>query len=86
MDVYIYFPSPLGTTRDVIEEALDEALEGVGEVSGGGSGAVGSNVDIEIFEGDPRDYLDRLREVLRHSEVPHDTYITIGGERFDAYG
>lgn len=80
--IFVNFPSRLDTGRDVIEDAIDEALEGRGEVVGGGSGTSGSNIDIEIFEGEPRDFLDVVRSVLQQLEVPNDTEIVIGDEQF----
>lgn len=38
MDIFIYFFSKLPATLDTIEDALDELLEGEGEVTGGGTG------------------------------------------------
>ena len=78
MQIYIYFPSPLPQPRSEIEDDLDEMLGDDGEVTGGGAGTTGANIDIEIFEGDPHDYLERIRSILKGHNVADDTYIVIG--------
>jgi hypothetical protein len=83
--IFINFFSRLDMGRDVIEDALDEALGDKGEVIGGGSGVSGSNIDIEILEGEPHDFLEIIRTVLRELEAPNDTVIVIGDERFSLY-
>jgi hypothetical protein len=85
MSIFIYFYSKLREPRDVFEDALDECLGGKGEVTGGGSGEAGSNIDIEIYEGDPRDFLEPIRKVLKELQVPQDTIIVIDKERFHVY-
>ncbi len=59
--------------RSGIEDDLAEALEcdGLGEVTGGGGGVRGSNIDIDI-EDDSRleEALDRIRRILRDLRVP----------------
>jgi hypothetical protein len=64
--------------RDEIEDPLDEALmeAGLGEVTGGGGGERGSNIDIEIE--DERNFdqaLTLIRQVLRDLKVPASAYI-----------
>ena len=60
---------------DGIEEPLQEALlqAGVGEVTGGGSGMGGANVDVEVT--DPKRDLELLREVLQRLAVAPSTVI-----------
>ncbi|GLO63608.1 hypothetical protein MACH09_41160 [Vibrio sp. MACH09] len=48
MDVFIYFSERLSVGIDVIEDTLDEALDGIGEVTGTGTGEKGSNIDVEV--------------------------------------
>lgn len=81
MDVYIYFFSDLPVSRDAIEDTLDKYLGERGEVTGGGSGEGGSNLDLEIFEGDARNHLPAIRKILRRFKVPPDTQIVIEGEK-----
>ena len=50
MDVLIYFSEELKTSLDEIEDALNQAFESKGEVTGTGRGNVGSNIDIKITD------------------------------------
>lgn len=50
MEVFIYGVPDLGAPRDEIEDRIEEFLQGRGEVTGGGAGASGVNLDIEISE------------------------------------
>ncbi len=64
--------------RDEIEDPLDEALTaaGLGEVTGGGSGERGSNIDIDINDEKNFDEaLALIRKVLRELHVPATTVI-----------
>ncbi|GAA2729840.1 hypothetical protein [Actinocorallia aurantiaca] len=63
--VEIWIDGPIEVDRDDIEDALNEALAGAGEVSGAGSGTGGSNLDVDVFEGaDRSNVLNRVFEVL----------------------
>lgn len=44
----IRFSGELPVDRDDVEDALNEALAGIGEVSGAGSGVFGSHLDVDI--------------------------------------
>jgi hypothetical protein len=48
MTVFIYFDSPLNFPIGDLEDDLDAALDGHGEVTGSGTGVGGGNIDIEI--------------------------------------
>ena len=50
MDLFVYFPPNLGIDRDYVEESIQSVLGDIGEVTGGGAGQSGSNVDIEVFQ------------------------------------
>ena len=84
MQMFIYFYSKLGTPRDEIEDLLQEYLGQSGEVTGGGAGQTGSNIDLEIFE-DDNDHLQGVRAVLRQAAVPADTVIVVEGKRYAIY-
>lgn len=49
--IEIYFYSKLAFGLSFIEDEINDLLEDKGEVSGGGSGVNGSNIDIDIYEG-----------------------------------
>ena len=82
MEAFIYFYSNSGQALDVFEDALGEVLGDEGEVTGTGSGATGSNFDVEVFEGDARRFLDQFREALKREGAPKDAVIVIEGERY----
>jgi hypothetical protein len=59
--VEIWIDGPIPVDRDDIEESLNEALAGMGEVVGAGTSAEGSNVDVEVDESSGREWvLDRI--------------------------
>lgn len=83
MDVYIFIPPPLPVPRDEIEQAIEEALDDDGEVTGGGSGESGANIDVELFDDEhARGQLETIRDVLRRFGVPRGSYVRFGQERF----
>ena len=56
----IRFDRPLPVDRDDVEDELNEALAGVGEVSGAGSGAFGAHLDVDIDPAAARDEIVAL--------------------------
>jgi|GEM_PF-5615962 len=83
--ISIYFYSKLSVGRSAIEDDLEEILADKGKVTGGGSGLSGSNIDIDIYEGNAADFLEPIRAVLKELDVPDDTIIVIGQDRFQVY-
>ena len=84
MDVFVYFRSPLPQARDVFEDALEEQLAGIGEVTGGGSGRTGSNIDVRISSpsiGIP-EVVSRVGAILKKVGAPPDTVIDLEGRRY----
>ena len=81
-DVFIYSKLRLSCGRDVIEDAVDDAISGIGEVTGGGTGATGWNVDVELAgDGDAAPHVDSIVRVLRRLAVPNDTYVVFGADQ-----
>ena len=58
----IRFDRPLPIDRDDVEDEVNEALTGIGEVSGAGSGAFGAHLDVDIEPTAARDEV--VRRVL----------------------
>ncbi|SIN79234.1 hypothetical protein [Agromyces cerinus] len=58
----IRFDRQLPVDRDDVEDELNEALDGIGEVSGAGSGAFGAHLDVDIDPAADRDEV--VRRVL----------------------
>ena len=83
--ISIYFYSNLSIGRSGIEDNLDEILGDKGEVTGGGSGISGSNIDIDIYEGSAADFLEPIRSILKELDVPDDTVIVIDNEHLPVY-
>ena len=82
MDVFIYFPPNLGVDKDEIEDALDEAIGDIGEVSGGGIGQKGMNIDLDVEDdADPEELADLVRATLARLNVAC-TRIDINGKNF----
>lgn len=81
MDIFVYIGIGFTSPRDQIEEAIDDLLNGRGEVTGGGSGINGSNIDIEIFDDNDKEAVQEIKAVLSSFDLPSDTTIVINGER-----
>lgn len=84
MDIFIYVASGSTVSKDELEDVLDAMLQGRGEVSGGGVGINGFNVDIEVFDEDPS-LVAEVRVVLKRLRVPVDTRIVVDGKSFAVY-
>lgn len=63
--------------RSAVEDEVDEALEkaNLGEVTGGGGGIYGVNIDIEVEEEDFEAALSLIRRTLKRIKVPQSTVI-----------
>lgn len=85
MEVYIYYPSPLGVPRGDITAELEELLQGRGEVTGGGGGKTGGNIDLEIQSDDPEPVLEEVIQLLRKLDLPKGTVLDIEGRRVQLY-
>jgi hypothetical protein len=72
----IVIPSgSLADGRQALEDDLDDALQeaGLGEVTGGGSGIKGSNIDIEVT--DVAEAVSLIRTILKREGASADTMI-----------
>lgn len=79
MDLFIYFPPGMSVPRDEIEDALQECWGERGEVTGGGAGVEGSNLDLLLFD-EGESLIDEIRFALIEMEVPAETIMVIDGE------
>jgi hypothetical protein len=76
--VYIYSYSPLESSRYALEDSIEEDFEGAVELSGGGSGSTGWNIDLEILDDSTSPaMIDSLLVYLRNRKVPRDTYLVV---------
>jgi hypothetical protein len=72
--------------RGRLEDDIDEWLGSAGEVTGGGSGLTGGNVDIEVTGFDTVEaFSTALRQFLVRWGVPRDAYFTISERRYDVF-
>ena len=77
-DIYIYAKTSLGRGRDELEDDLEDFLGEVGEVTGGGSGLPGWNVDLTLVDdADLESWVVKLVLFLRQWGVPQDTYLRV---------
>jgi hypothetical protein len=81
MDLLIYSHEAIAlSTRQEIEDAIEGFLGARGEVTGGGGGLDGWNIDVELAA-DAAELLPGLLALLRTLPVPRDTWITVGGRK-----
>jgi hypothetical protein len=81
MDVFIYLPHNIDMARDEIEEALEQALGEVAEVTGGGSGQSGSNIDLAFEDRvPPEKALEIIRAALKNLGIPSAKIVMNGSE------
>lgn len=83
MMVFLYFRERLPCGLDEIEDRLDEALDGRGEVTGSGSGTGGSNIDITIFRDElgQAEVLGIIRRALSGLDIPPSSVVSLDGRR-----
>ena len=79
-DIYIYSSLPLWDARGSLEDDIAEYVNGV-EVTGGGGGSRGWNIDLEAADADLPKVIPRLLEFLRAGYVPPDTHFDVIIER-----
>ena len=88
MNVFLYSAQSneqLAQGRSALEDDLDDFLKDAGQVTGGGSGDLGWNVDLEVVVDDLEPLLERLVGFLRGWPVPPDAYMMIGERRLDVF-
>jgi len=74
--------SALRVGRDELGDALECLLGGRGEVTGGGVGRGGWNLDLQLEFEPSAAWIDELRAFLRAFDVSADTMIVLGGKDF----
>jgi hypothetical protein len=79
-DILIYLPPGLRRDRDEIEDAIEDALGEDGEVTGGGAGDRGSNIDVVVHDRQRVALVvPRLRSALRRLGAPAATKLVVAG-------
>jgi hypothetical protein len=84
MDVFLYFSDRLPVALDELEDTLDRALQGVGEVTGSGTGEMGSNIDVLVKNENlsKTQVVELVRKALTGLDLPQSSRIVIEDERF----
>jgi hypothetical protein len=84
MDAFIYFDERLPVGLDSLEDALDSALTGFGEVTGTGTGQLGSNIDVFVDDGSysKHELVQVIRHALSEFELPKSSRVVVDGENF----
>jgi hypothetical protein len=81
IEIFINSFCPLGFAKSELEDDIEDLLGDFGEVTGGGSGRAGWNIDIEIFNNENLDqFQQKIIKLLRNRDVPSDTYLQIVGK------
>jgi len=81
MDIFIYYNIKLEVDRYIIEDQIDDFLGEKGEVTGGGSGISGGNIDIEIYDKVNENIVKELKGFLQELQLPNNTYLVVNGVR-----
>jgi hypothetical protein len=81
MHAFIYTFGRLPCGMDELEDALDTALGGRGEVTGAGTGPAGCNIDVFIEDGamSEEQVLLLIRRALADHGLPGMTKVVIDG-------
>jgi hypothetical protein len=81
MDAFIYTAERLPCAIDELEDALDSALGGRGEVTGSGTGRAGSDIDVFIEDSamSEEQALLLIRQALADYGLPGITRVVIEG-------
>lgn len=78
-EIHIYSKLDLGQPRGDLEDDLQERFEEEIEITGGGQGQGGWNVDLELLDedADVHRFVKRLVKFLQKWTVPRDTYLNV---------
>ena len=79
VEIHIYCPrGKSGVARGDLEFDLEEFLGTAGEITGGGSGIEGFNIDLALAEGENwESWVARIRDFLRQQKVRPGTYFNV---------
>lgn len=81
MEAFVYISGRAGVAIDELEDAFDELLDGRGEVTGTGTGEKGSNIDLEIRDGElgVSEVVELCRSCLARLNVATPCEVNIDG-------
>jgi hypothetical protein len=78
-EIHIYSKLELRDARQALEDDIEEHFSGELEVTGGGSGNMGWNIDVALLDEDASalEMSQRLSLFLQKWGVPRDTYMHV---------
>ena len=76
-EIFIYSSLSLREARGNLEDDLDDYLGETGEVTGGGGGMRGWNIDLEVSDDALPKMIERLTDFLTEWGVPPDTHFDV---------
>jgi hypothetical protein len=84
MDVFVYFDGKLDLDLDEIEDSLEKALSGIGEVIGSGLGEAGCNIDIKVNDAKvrPAVLIELIREAVQPLKLGGSGKIVVDGREY----
>lgn len=83
MFAMVAFQGPLNVERAEVEDELETAFLGIGEVTGAGVGQTGSHLDLDVDEAVPADDIRlRIIAVLTALQVSIRAKIVVGSQVF----
>lgn len=86
-EIYIGSSYLLPVARGWVEDEIDRTINGLGEVSGGGQGVSGWNIDVEIYK--KKDVINAARlikPVLISNGAANDTTMSVYWKSSDQEG
>jgi len=85
MDIFLYFSERLPCGLDELEDAIDSALGELGEVTGVGTGEMGSNIDVTIENEEiPKETVVQLiRNALSPFDLPPTSKMVVDEEELE---
>lgn len=76
-EIFLYSSLDLREARGNLEDDLSDFLGEAGEVTGGGSGTHGWNIDLQVSDEALPGLLEKLTEFLTEWGVPPDTHFDV---------
>ena len=81
--IHAYGKRPLGVARQDVEDDISDTLDGFAEVTGGGAGIAGWNIDVEVCDGEQLEhcYDEICAALLKVGADPHSSVHIIRTEK-----
>ena len=76
-EIFIYSSLNLREARGNLEDDLADFLDDAGRISGGGGGARGWNIDLEVTDKALPEWIEKVKDFLVGWGVPPDTFLDV---------